>query len=359
MKLKKKGLNNLGKPIIISLVLHIVLIGALIFGGYFSDDKPQPSGSMVQAVVIDPDAIHKQAEQIKSQRQAAAKEEQDRLDKLRQESERLEANRKVEEERIRQLKEQQAKEEQAAREAEQARIEQQKQREAEEAKAAAEKKAREEQAAKKAEQERLAKEKAAKAEQEKIAREKAAAEKAAKEKAAKQAAEKAQREKAAKEAAAKAEQAKIAKEKAAKAAAEKARKEQERLKRLAQEKKEREDALSDIFDGLESENQKINSARGQYVASEVDKYGAIYKQLIQQNLRIEDSFKGRTCKVNLKLIPTGTGGIVGGVSVLDGDSSVCAATKRAIAQVDTFPMPKDDPDVVAKLKNINLMVVPE
>jgi len=37
---------------------------------------------------------------------------------------------------------------------------------------------------------------------------------------------------------------------------------------------------------------------------------------------------------------------------------LCAATKRAVAQVNSFPLPKD-PDIIDKVKNINLTVVPE
>jgi len=335
MKNNKNPTNKLGTSLIISMVLHAVVVSALIWGGFSSEDKPKVSGSMVQAVVIDPNVIRRQAQRIQSQREAAAKQEQNRLDKLRKESERLEVNRKAEENRIRQLKEQKAKEEQAVRRAEQQRIEKEKQRQIAEVNAAkAEKKRKEKEAAvRRAEKIRVAKEKAAKQAAVKAKKEKLAAEKA----------EKIRREK----------------EKAAKVAAEKARKEQLRLKRLERERKKRESALSHIFQGLESENKEINSARSKYITSEVDRYGAIYKQLIQQNLRVEDSFKGKSCRINLKLIPTGTGGIVGGVSVLEGDRSVCAATKRAIAQVDSFPMPKKDPDVVAELRNINLIVVPE
>ncbi|MCE0492814.1 cell envelope integrity protein TolA [Vibrio sp. DNF-1] len=349
MKNKKSFFNQLGKPVIFSLVLHVIAIALLIWGGDFSEQPKVSSGGMVQAVVIDPSVIRQQAEQIKAQRASAERQEQDRIKKLREQAQRLEANRKVEEERIRKLREQKAKEEQAARKAQQKRIEQEKQRKAEEkraAKAEAERKAKEA-ALKKAEQKRIAREKAAKkAEQERIAKEKAA----------QKAAEKARREK---EAAEKAEKARIAKEKAAKAAAEKARIEKARLKRLEQKRKEQEAAMNNIFQGLESENKQINTARGQQIASEVEKYGAIYKQLIQQNLRIEDSFKGKSCRINLRLIPAGKGALVGGVSILEGDSAVCAATRRAIAQVESFPLPKDDADVVKRLRNINLLVVPE
>lgn len=355
MKEKKSRKSDYKKPIVISASLHALLIVTLIWGTDFTMSKPEPVGRMVQAVVIDPSLVKQQAQQIRQQREQAAKKEQDRLDKLRRESEQLEKNRKAEEERIRKLKEQQAKEAKAAREAEKQRVAKEKERKAEEqrakkekervAKLEAERKAKE-QAVKKAEQERLAKEAAiAKAEQERIEREKAA----------KAAEEKAKRER---EAAAKAEKERIAKEKAAKEAAEKARKEQERLERLERERKEQEAALNDIFAGLETEAEANTSARSSHVASEADRYGAIYTQLIQKNLLLEDSFRGKSCRVNLRLIPTGADAIVGNLSVLDGDSRLCAATKRAVAQVNSFPLPKD-PEVVNKVKNINLTVVPE
>jgi len=110
---------------------------------------------------------------------------------------------------------------------------------------------------------------------------------------------------------------------------------------------------------LSSENQQNNAARQQFVASETDRYGAIYTQLIRQNLLVEENFRGKQCRVNLRLIPTGTGALLGSLSVIDGDSRLCAATQRAVAQVDSFPLPKDQPDVVEKLRNINLTVAPE
>ncbi|WP_038178629.1 cell envelope integrity protein TolA [Vibrio rhizosphaerae] len=334
MKKREDKRSGFTKPLIISIVLHAILIGLLLWGGQFYQEKPQPTGNMVQAVVIDPALVHQQAQQIKSTREAAARKEKERLDRLRRESERLEENRRAEEERIRQLKEQQAREAKAAREAEQQRKQKEQERIAEEQRAA------------KAEAARKAKEaEIAKAEQQRIEREKAA----------KLAAEKARKER---EAAQKAEQERLAKEKAAKAAAEKARQEKERLEKLEKERKQREAALNDIFSGLQAEEQQNSSARSQYIASEVGRYGEIYKQLIRQNLRVEDTFQGKNCRVNLHLIPTGRGAIVGSLKVLGGDAAVCAATQRAVAQVPSFPLPKDDPDVINKLKDINITVEP-
>ncbi len=352
MKDKKKQSKEYTKPIVISVGLHALLVAALLWGTDFAMTKPEPTGQMVQAVVIDPKLVQQQAKEIRQQREKAAKKEQDRLDKLRREAEQLEKNRKAEEEQIRKLKEQQAKDAKAAREAEAARKQKEQERKAEEervrqekeraAKLEKEREAKEE-AVRKAEQERLAKEAAiAKAEQERVAREKAA----------KEAEEKAKRER---EAAQKAEQERIAKEKAAKEAAEKARKEKERLERLERERKEQEAALDDIFAGLESEASANQQAQGKFVADEVSRYSSIYIQLIQSRLLKDDYLLGKECRVNIKLIPTGTDMIVSSVNVLSGDSRVCAAAKSAIAQVPSFPMSTDS-TVNQRLKDINLTV---
>ncbi|APX06748.1 cell envelope integrity protein TolA [Vibrio campbellii] len=338
MKDNKKKRKEYTKPIAISVGLHALLVVALLWGTDFTMSKPEPTGQMVQAVVIDPKLVQKQANEIRQQREKAAKKEQDRLDKLRREAEQLEKNRKAEEEQIRKLKEQQAKDAKAARDAEAARKKKEQERKAEEERT---RKAKEQAA--KAEQERKAKEEAVrKAEQERVAREKAA----------KEAEEKAKRER---EAAAKAEQERIAKEKAAKEAAEKARKEKERLEQIERERKEQEAALDDIFAGLESESSANQQAQGQFVADEVSRYSSIYTQLIQSKLLKDDYLLGKECRVNIKLIPTGADMIVSSVSVLSGDSRVCAAAKSAIAQVPSFPMSTDS-TVNQRLKDINLTV---
>ncbi|ENY7807844.1 cell envelope integrity protein TolA [Vibrio parahaemolyticus] len=333
MKDKKKQSKEYTKPIVISVGLHALLVAALLWGTDFAMTKPEPTGQMVQAVVIDPKLVQQQAKEIRQQREKAAKKEQDRLDKLRREAEQLEKNRKAEEEQIRKLKEQQAKDAKAAREAEAARKQKEQERKAEE------------------ERVRQEKERAAKLEKERKAKEEAVR-KAEQERLAKEAEEKAKRER---EAAQKAEQERIAKEKAAKEAAEKARKEKERLERLERERKEQEAALDDIFAGLESEASANQQAQGKFVADEVSRYSSIYIQLIQSRLLKDDYLLGKECRVNIKLIPTGTDMIVSSVNVLSGDSRVCAAAKSAIAQVPSFPMSTDS-TVNQRLKDINLTV---
>ncbi|KIP75188.1 MULTISPECIES: cell envelope integrity protein TolA [Vibrio] len=338
MKDNKKKTKEYTKPIAISVGLHALLVVALLWGTDFNMSKPEPTGQMVQAVVIDPKLVQQQAKEIRQQREKAAKKEQDRLDKLRREAEQLEKNRKAEEEQIRKLKEQQAKDAKAAREAEVARKKKEQERKAEE-----ERTRKEKERAAKAEQERKAKEEAVrKAEQERVAREKAA----------KEAEEKAKRER---EAAAKAEQERIAKEKAAKEAAERERKAREAAEKAERERKEQEAALDDIFAGLESETSANQQAQGQFVADEVTRYSSIYTQLIQSKLLKDDYLLGKECRVNIKLIPTGADMIVSSVNVLSGDSRVCAAAKSAIAQVPSFPISTDS-TVNQRLKDINLTV---
>lgn len=336
----------------VSVFLHTLLVVMLLWGADFTMSEQEPVGNMVQAVVIDPAMVQKQAREIREKRQASAKAEEQRLDKLRRESERLEKNRQVEEQRIRKLKEQQAREAKATRAAEQKRIANEKEQKLQQEKVRQEKeRAATAEANRKASE--LATLKAEKARQEKeLAAKKAEEKRVAQEKAAKEAQEKARLEK---ERAAKAEQERIAKEKAAKEAAEKARIEQQRLERLEKERKEQEAVMNDIFAGLESEASANNSAKQQAVTSEVARFGEIYKQMIQNNLLVEDSFAGKSCKVNLQLLPTGGNAIVKSVTTLSGDSRLCAASKRAITQTGSFPLPSD-PAVVSKLKNINLTV---
>lgn len=357
-----KNNNKFTSAIAISVVLHLLLVAALLWGTDFNMSKPEPVGNLVQAVVIDPNVVRRQANEIRSQRESAAKAERERLEKLRKQTEQLEKNRKEEEARIRKLQEDKAKADKAAREAEKQRkaeIEKVRKEKERLAKAEAERKKQQE-AAKKAEQQRIEKQKQLeKAEKARIAKqkaiEKAEQERIAKEKAAKQAEEKARLER---EKAKKAEAERIAKEKERAAAAEKARKEKERLKQLERERKEQEAALGDIFAGLEQEASQNLSAKERFVASEVERYGAIYTQLIQNNLLQDESYLGKSCRVNLRLLPTGKDAILSDVKVLSGDKRVCAATKRAVAQVRSFPLP-DDKDVVAKLRDINLTFAPE
>ena len=127
------------------------------------------------------------------------------------------------------------------------------------------------------------------------------------------------------------------------------------LERAERERKAQEAALDDIFAGLEDEVSKNSAARNQFIDDELSRMSSIYTQNIQQKLIKDDYLLGKECRVNIKLIPTGTDMMVSGVTVLSGDTRVCAAAKRAIAQVGTFPK-SSEAAVNERLKDINITV---
>lgn len=358
--------NNYTTSVIISLFLHALLLIALIWGADFAMTESKPAGNAIQAVVVDPALVHQQAQRIRDQRQAAQKAEQDRLKRLEQQADALEKQRKAEAERVRKLKEDKLAAEKATREAEAER--KAKQEAAEKAEQLRQQKLAEqrkaEAAAKKADAERKVKEAAAaKAEAERKAKQEAAEkaeqlrqQKVAEQRKAEEAAKKAEADRKAKEAAKKKaeEAAKLAEQK--RIEAEKQRKESERKAEEAKAKQQQQEAaLDNIFDGLEAETQQRGGAKGQFIADETQRYGAIYKQMIQQNLLTDQSFIGKQCVLSMRL---SANGLLLNVDQVSGDNTLCRAAKAAVVKISQFPMP-EDPAVIEKLRNIKLTVSPQ
>ncbi|WP_077679526.1 cell envelope integrity protein TolA [Salinivibrio sp. MA440] len=341
---KSKKKDSLVPALAISGGLHVLLVIVLLWGADFtSDAKPTPkAGRSIEATVIDPAVVNAQAQKIRAQRDQAKREEAERLKRLEQQAKRLEQQREQEEQRLREVKRKKLEAERQARE-EQKRIAEEQAKAKEQARLAkqqAEQAERERQ--RKLEQQRkaeLAAEKAEKARQEKLAAErKAEAERQRKLEAKRKAEEQALKE---------AEQ--------ARKEAEQARKEAERRAQEAKrQQQEQEAALNDLFSGLESEASQRQSARGQFVDDEVARYGAIFTQMIQQRLIVDDGLSGQECVVNMRLSPTG---LLLNVEQKAGNSRLCRATKTAVASVSQFPMP-DDGDIIAKLRDIELTVRP-
>ncbi|HIF9127779.1 TPA: cell envelope integrity protein TolA [Photobacterium damselae] len=358
--------NNYTTSVIISLFLHALLLIALIWGADFAMTESKPAGNAIQVVVVDPALVHQQAQRIRDQRQAAQKAEQDRLKRLEQQADALEKQRKAEAERVRKLKEDKLAAEKATREAEAER--KAKQEAAEKAEQLRQQKLAEqrkaEAAAKKADAERKVKEvAAAKAEAERKAKQEAAEkaeqlrqQKVAEQRKAEEAAKKAEADRKAKEAAKKKaeEAAKLAEQK--RIEAEKQRKESERKAAEAKAKQQQQEAaLDNIFDGLEAETQQRGGAKGQFIADETQRYGAIYKQMIQQNLLTDQSFIGKQCVLSMRL---SANGLLLNVDQVSGDNTLCRAAKAAVVKISQFPMP-EDPAVIEKLRNIKLTVSPQ
>ncbi|WP_394203431.1 cell envelope integrity protein TolA [Shewanella waksmanii] len=301
-------------PLTISAGVHIGVIVVLALGVDFSS-KPMPtpqanSAPAVQAVVVDQQKVAQHVERLKQQ-----KLEQERKEKARQDE-----------------LERQAKEARQAREREQQRIkkleQERKQKEIETKNAAAAAKA-----AKLKEQQE--KQKAAAAE---AARKQKEAEKKAAEEAAAKAAEKRKREE---EAARKAEQ-------------ERKRKAEEERKRKAEEAARREQERM-MQEALAAEQAALSQTRNKQVMSEVQRYTSMIRATIQRNLVVDESMRGKSCRVNIRLAKDG---FVTGSQVISGDSVVCRATKAAINKAGRLPV-SSEADVYNKLKEINLTVQPE
>lgn len=350
--------NNYTGSTVISLFIHALLIGLLFWGADFTMKKSDVGGNTIQAVVVDPAMIHQQATQIRDQREAAKRAEQERKKRLEEQTEALEKQRKDEAERVRQLKADKLKAEKEAREAEKQRklvAEQQKQAAEEKRKADEAAKVAKAQAAK-AEAERKAKQEAAeKAEQ---VRQQKLKEQRKAEEASRQAELERQKQVAAKKKAQEeAAQAEAKRLEAERKAAE-AKKKAEAKRKAAEAKKlqqQKEAALNDMFAGLEAESEQRGGAKGQHIADEVKRYGAIYTQMIQQNLLVDQSFKGKECNLTMRL---SADGLVLDVTQSGGDSALCRAAKSAVVKVSQFPMP-DDPEIVKKLRDIKLAVTPQ
>ncbi|WP_158174606.1 cell envelope integrity protein TolA [Grimontia hollisae] len=343
--MKNKQKTSYTGAIVASVLLHALLIGGLLLGADFTKVAHQPSGQSIEAVVIDPNVVNEQARKIRQQRDEAKRQEDARLRRLEQQAQLLEQQREQEEKRLRELKAEKLAAEKEAREAETER-----KRIAEAKKKAAEEQRQAEEAA------RLAKEKAvaAEAERQRVLEEQRKAEeerqrKLAEKKRAEEEARKAEEER----------QRKLAEKKKAEEAARKAeaaRKEAERKAAEAKRKQaEQEAALNELFSGLESESATRDTARGRFVNDEAARFGAIYTQMIKQNLLVDNNLRGQECIVKMRISGSG---LLLDVNEVGGNPSLCRATKAAVLKVSSFPMP-DDKEIAAQLQDIELTVKPE
>lgn len=303
---------KLDPPLITSLGLHLVCIILLIWGADFSS-KPEivnvtlqsegEAQAPVQAVAIDADALQQRVAQMQTEQANAKAAEEKRIRDLERRAQLAEKNRADEEARLKQVAAQkrQADAEAKAAQAAAADAKKQQQQEAEKAKQA-------EQARIQKEQERKKAEAAAKAAEEKRKQEQAELEKQRQEQARKEAEAKRQAE-------------------------------QERL----------------MQEQLAKEASARAAARSRQAATEVERYKALIMNTINQNLYKDESMRGKSCLVNIKLATTG---FVTSTKVLSGDKAVCEATVRALNRINQLPM-SSDPEVYKQMKDINLRVEPQ
>ena len=141
-----------------------------------------------------------------------------------------------------------------------------------------------------------------------------------------------------------------------------AQKEQERKEREAQaraeaERKKKEAAeqaeLERIMqEQLAQERAAQQERRRKQVLTEVERYTALIQQTIKRNLYSDDSFQGKTCRLNIKLATTG---FVTSIRVLGGNDALCRAAESAVRRAEKLPV-SEAPDVYEQLKDITLKV---
>lgn len=391
--------DRLELAIIVSIILHLLLIGLLVLGSLFTNMiQPAAGGSggdvdTLDAVMVDTGQVAAEYGQIVAQKQSEKiaktepKEQEVKDDLPKNAAEDVEkekalviAQQQKLEEQKRKQEEQQRQQEELKRQQEIAKQELLKKQEEETRKKAAEaarlkaeaEAKRLEAAAKQAEEERKAKEAEKQKqleEQKRLAAEaKVKAEREAKEKAEQEAKAQAQREakeKAEKEAKLKAE--KEAKAKAEKEAKLKAEKEAKAKAKAAAEAKAAADAkakadqqaknnkaLDDFLSGgdvgggsSKGGNQNARGSQGNGNAKSVgDGFGTEdrgYENLIKKKLsryyRVEENFRGRECRIKLFLERDGR---ISNYQVISGPDDICRAAVSAIVSAKTVPPAPSD-----------------
>ncbi|EOE1184068.1 cell envelope integrity protein TolA [Proteus mirabilis] len=324
--------SKLSGSVILSTVLHLLIIALLIWGSLTQKwnlgGGGGSDGQVIDAIMVDPNAVVQEYNQQKAQQANVQKAEQERKARAQQQEEELRQQQIKEQERLKALEVErlQAKEAAEAQRREAA---------AAAAKAKEEQKQAEEAAAQaKAERDRILKEQAdAKAKAEAEAKKQA-------ELAAKQKAEEA-KAKAEAEAKAKAEadaKAKAAAEAKAKAAAE------AKAKAAAQQQSK---AVDSLLDGLVAQGDKQSgaSAAGQgggnrsgANAAGIDRYTGQVKVAIEQKFFDSDLYKGRKCDLKISIAPDG---MLVSAKAVGGDPALCQVALQA-AKMATLPKPPKD-----------------
>lgn len=293
-----------GFPVAIgqSTILHILLGTMLAYSIEFKSVPEKPEQlqlSTIEAVVVDKSAVEQQIKRIEQQKKNLRRAEEKRIKDLERRAAEAKKKRRQEEKRVSDLEKQKKRKLAEKKKADQA------------ASDARQKQKREASKAKKAEALRKKKE-----QERKVAEDKAK------------------------------------KAKAKREAEERKLKEVQKKRQAAIEKAEQERALEEQLQAEQTARQK---RRNKVVLSEVGKYQALIKQTIQRNLIVDDSLKGKSCRLNIKLA---SNGLVTKVTVLEGNEILCRAAQSAVLKSDTLPV-SSEPDVYQKLKDINLTVEPE
>ncbi|HEM7543347.1 TPA: cell envelope integrity protein TolA [Providencia rettgeri] len=332
----KEKKDNLNRSLVMSIVLHVLLIGLIVIGSLVSVVKlggGGEEGTVIDAVMVDPGVVVEQYEEMQRQQNNVRQAAKERKEQEQKQEAELREQQEKEQKRLQQLEEERIKIQRDTAEQQKQAEEQQKKALDAAKKAKEEQKIAEEAAAKaKAEKEKLIKEQAAeKAKAEAQAQKEAEAAKAKAEKEAKEKAEKEAKEKADKEAKEKAD--KEAKAKAAKAKAE-----------AAKNAASVDDLLGDLTasgpskQGGEAAAGKGGGKKSGASNADVDSYAGKVKAAIQSKFYDSDTFRGRTCELQLKLAPDGLLVSIIPKNSPANDAALCDAAIRA-AKLATMPKP--------------------
>ena len=339
--------SKLSGSVILSTVLHLLAVALLIWGSLTQKwdlgGGGGEGGQVVDAIMVDPNAVVQQYNQQKTQQASVQKAEQERKERAEQQEEELRQQQQKEQERLKTLEVErlQAKEAAEAQRRESA---------AAAAKAKEEQKVAEEAAAQaKTERDRILKEQAdakAKAEAEAKKQAEIAKQKADEAKAKAEADAKAKAEADAKAKAEADAKAKAAAEAKAKAAAEAKAK-----AAAAQQSK----AVDSLLDGLVSDGnnkQAGASAMGQGGGNRtgangqgIDRYNGQVKAAIEQKFIDPQLYKGKTCELKVNIAPDG---LLISAKAVGGDPVLCQVALRA---ANTAKLPKPPKDIYEEVKS--------
>jgi len=308
--MQKYSRTTLIKAIWLSVILHIGLIAVLFVGDFTSEPKPKKNTSVAQevkpieATVIDGAKLKKAINKIKKQKADDKAAEKRRVDKIEKRANDAKKRRTKEEARIKKLEKQRKVKEQEKKRAD---------------------KAAKESNVKAAKAEKIRKQK----EQEKKKSEDAAAQ---------------------------------ARSKRLKAEAE-TKKANELRKKQIDDRKRREKAAAEkaaqekmLAEQMAAEMATRNKARQQQMMSEIQRYGALITNVIEQRMiKDRSTMEGKSCKLTISLAPSGN---VQFVTNGNGAPLVCNAAKQAIYSAGILPVSKD-PEVFKEMSKISVTVVPE
>lgn len=106
---------------------------------------------------------------------------------------------------------------------------------------------------------------------------------------------------------------------------------------------------------LAKEADARRAAKAGQILTEKQHYLALIIAKIQQNWFVDDTMRGKECRINMKLAPDGS---VTSSSPVGGDYNLCMSAVNAIKKAGKFTM-SSDPLVYDALKDLTMILRPE